>query len=63
MIEKIRQVVCKEYENTLGIVVYKSGQRFAPVKTGVEKYLFEPLGINDVPNANGVNQQLHNSLY
>lgn len=27
MIERIRRVVCEEYENTLGIVVYKSGQR------------------------------------
>lgn len=27
MLEEIRQEVCKEYENTLGIVVYKLGQR------------------------------------
>ena len=27
MIEKIRQIIEKEYSNTLGIVVYKSGEK------------------------------------
>ena len=27
MKEKIREIVCKEYQNTLGIVMYKNNQK------------------------------------